>query len=175
MYVRCTVKTWGQANDRLGGREGETGKKVVNNKVAWWLAFHFGNSARGEEIIMEHIFMDAWLVCWPVAMGLLCPSSSPWRTNRHSKWYYSSAIFVSQTLHFISCASYLACVILLHIIFISCQSSPFSCSCWSSYFHSHTSKPHNIGVIIVCVSSCRPLHPQTKKKLTYCIIICDLK
>jgi len=44
---------------REGGREGETGKKVVNNKVAWWLAFHFGNSARGKEIILEHRFMDA--------------------------------------------------------------------------------------------------------------------
>ena len=80
---------------------------------------------------------------------------------------YSSAIFVFQTLHFISCATYLACVILLHIIFISCQSSSFSCSCWSSYFHSHTSKPHNVGVIIVCVSSCRPLHPRTKTYILY--------
>ena len=65
MYDVCTLHGEDmRTSKRSVGREGETGrKKVVNNKVAWWLAFHVGNSARGKEVILEHIFMDAWLVC----------------------------------------------------------------------------------------------------------------
>ena len=63
MYDVCTLHDEDmRTSKQSAGREGETGKKVVNNKVAWWLAFHFGNSARGKEIILEHRFMDAWLV-----------------------------------------------------------------------------------------------------------------
>ena len=128
MYDVCTLHDEDmRTSKRSVGREGETGKKVVNNKVAWWLAFHFGNSARGKEIILEHRFMDAWLVGWPVGMGLLCPSSSPWRTKRHSKWYLlkCNLLLSDSSFHFM-------CIL--------------SCMCYSFTYHIHI-----MSVIIILV------------------------